>query len=149
MTAGWEEYTDPRLVALYDLWGPSRPDLAFYLRLAAELPATSVADIGCGTGLLACQLARRGHQVTGVDPSPAMLEVARHRPGGDRVRWIEGDASRLEEAGFDLAVMTGHVAQVIARRPELADDVGRDLAASGVHARPTRPAEAPAGGAPR
>jgi SAM-dependent methyltransferase len=111
---GWEEYSDPRLVALYDLWGPSRADLAFYIGLATELPASSVVDIGCGTGLLACELARRGHQVTGVDPSPAMLDVARHRPGGERVRWIEGEAGLLDEAGADLAVMTGHVAQVIA-----------------------------------
>jgi SAM-dependent methyltransferase len=112
--AGWEEFNDPRLVALYNLWGPSRPDLEFYLRLAAELSASSVADIGCGTGLLACELARRGHQMTGVDPSPVMLDVARRRPGGRRVRWIEGDASLLEEARYDLAVMSGHVAQVIA-----------------------------------
>lgn len=112
--AGWEEFTDPRLVALYDLWGPSRPDLAFYLGLAAELSASSVVDVGCGTGLLACELARRGHEVTAVDPSPAMLDVARVRPGGERVRWIEGDASLLDEAGAELAVMTAHVPQVIA-----------------------------------
>jgi SAM-dependent methyltransferase len=112
--AGWEEFTDPRLVALYDLWGPARTDLAFSIGLAAELSVSSVVDIGCGTGLLACELARRGHQVTGVDPSPAMLDVARHRPGGERVRWIEGDASLLEPGQADLAVMTGHVAQVIA-----------------------------------
>lgn len=111
--AGWEEYTDPRLVALYDLWGPSRPDLVFYTGLAMELPASSVADIGCGTGVLASELARRECLVTGVDPSPAMLDVARHRPDGERVRWIEGDASLLDEAEYDLAIMTGHVAQVI------------------------------------
>ena len=51
--------------------------------------------------------------MTGVDPSPAILDVARHRPDGERVRWIEGDASLLDEAEYDLAIMTGHVAQVI------------------------------------
>ncbi len=112
--ATFEEYTDARLVDLYDLWGPFRADTAFYIGLAAELSASSIVDIGCGTGLLACELARRGHQVTGVDPSPAMLEFARHRPGGDLVRWIEGDATRLDEAQADLAIMMGHVAQVIA-----------------------------------
>ena len=71
--AAFAEYTDPRLVALYDLWGPNRADTAFYLGLAVELAASSIVDIGCGTGLLACELARRGHPVTGVDPSPAML----------------------------------------------------------------------------
>lgn len=111
--AAFEEYTDPRLVALYDLWDPSRADTAFYLGLAAELSASSIIDIGCGTGLLTCELAQRGHHMTGVDPSPAMLDVARHRPGGELVRWIEGDVSRLDEVEADLVVMTGHVAQVI------------------------------------
>jgi predicted TPR repeat methyltransferase len=57
--AAFEEYSDPRLVALYDLWGPTRADTAFYIGLAAELAASSIVDIGCGTGLRACELARR------------------------------------------------------------------------------------------
>jgi len=52
--------------------------------------------------------------VTGVDPAAAMLAVARSRPGGDRVRWIDGEATQLDQEMADLAVMTGHVAQVIA-----------------------------------
>jgi hypothetical protein len=42
-----------------------------------------------------------------------MLDIARHRPYGDRVLWIEGDASRLGTPGADLAIMTGHVAQFL------------------------------------
>jgi hypothetical protein len=49
--------------------------------------------------------------VTGVDPAPAMVDIARHRPYGDRVHWIDGDASRLGTPDADLAIMTGHVAQ--------------------------------------
>ncbi len=107
-----EEYDDPRLVALYDLLNPYADDTAFYIDLASDERASSIVDIGCGTGLLACELARRGHQLTGVDPSAAMLDVARRRPGAGRVRWVEGDASRLGDARADLAIMTGHVAQV-------------------------------------
>ena len=111
----FREFTDPRLAAVYDALGPDRADTDFYLELAAELAASSVADIGCGTGLLACELAQRGHAVTGVDPAAAMLEVARHRPGADRVRWIEGEAAALGTGrAADLAIMSGHVAQVIA-----------------------------------
>src|SRR5436305_11560356 len=40
-----------------------------------------------------------------------MLRVARQRPYGDRVRWIEGGTSRLGTPDADLAIMTGHVAQ--------------------------------------
>jgi SAM-dependent methyltransferase len=110
----FREFTDPRMAAVYDALGPDRADTGFYLVLAAELAASSVVDIGCGTGLLACELARRGHAVTGVDPSAAMLDVARGRPGADLVRWIEGEAAALGGGLADLAVMSGHVAQVIA-----------------------------------
>ncbi|SAK59825.1 class I SAM-dependent methyltransferase [Caballeronia ptereochthonis] len=104
-------YSDPRLVALYDTLNPFAPDTAFYLALAET--AGHVVDLGCGTGLLACELAKRGQRVTGIDPSPEMLRVARSRPGGDKVTWIEGDALALPFAGAaDLLVMTGHVAQV-------------------------------------
>jgi SAM-dependent methyltransferase len=70
-----------------------------------------IVDVGCGTGLITCELAREGYRVIGVDPAPAMLRVARQRSYGDRVRWIEGDVSRLGAPDADLAIMTGHVAQ--------------------------------------
>ncbi|KAK44714.1 methyltransferase type 11 [Caballeronia jiangsuensis] len=104
-------YDDPRLVALYDVLNPFASDTAFYLALAES--AEHVVDLGCGTGLLACELAKRGHRVTGIDPSAQMLRVARARPEGDKVTWIEGDASALPFVGMaDLLVMTGHVAQI-------------------------------------
>lgn len=109
----FQEFHDPRLVALYDVSGGARPDTAFYVDLAARLPASSIVDVGCGTGAITCELARRGYRVTGVDPAPLMLEVARRRPGGDRVRWIAGDASSLDGPPADLAIMSAHVAQVI------------------------------------
>lgn len=105
-------YTDPRLVAVYDAENAARHDTDFYIDLAAELDAERVADLGCGTGVLACDLARRGHRVTGVDPAAAMLAVARTRPGAGEVAWVEGTAADLTSDAFDLVVMTGHVAQV-------------------------------------
>jgi ubiquinone/menaquinone biosynthesis C-methylase UbiE len=105
-------YGDPRLVDLYDLLNPAAADTAFYLDLAQSLGAIRVLDIGCGTGLLACALAERGHDVTGVDPSAAMLAVARSRAGGERVTWIEGEAGAARSADADFALMSGHVAQV-------------------------------------
>ncbi|HMJ77667.1 MAG TPA: class I SAM-dependent methyltransferase, partial [Iamia sp.] len=47
------------------------------------------------------------------DPAAASLAVARGKPGADRVRWIDGDATTLPpDLAVDLAVMTGNVAQV-------------------------------------
>ncbi|MDP9153861.1 MAG: class I SAM-dependent methyltransferase [Pseudomonadota bacterium] len=104
-------YTDPRLVALYDTLNPAAADTAFYLALAAG--KDRVIDIGCGTGLLTCELAAQGAHVIGIDPAPAMLKVARKRPHADRVDWIEGDARALTVLPpADLVLMTGHVAQV-------------------------------------
>lgn len=111
--APFEEFSDPRLVALYDFIDSVRSDAPFYARLAADLGVTSVIDVGCGTGAITCDLARLGYRVTGIDPAPAMLEVARARPGGHLVRWIEGDAANLDGPPADLALMTAHVAQVI------------------------------------
>jgi SAM-dependent methyltransferase len=108
-----ESYADPRLAALYDALNPSGASTAFYLGLAGPPPAR-ILDMGCGTGLLACEFAARGHDVTGADPAAAMLAVARDRPGGDRVRWIQADAAGLATpARFDLIVMTGHVFQLL------------------------------------
>ena len=53
------------------------------------------------------------YEVTGVDPARASLDVARGKPGAERVRWIDGDATRLPLLRVDLVTMTGNVAQVI------------------------------------
>ena len=108
-----EEFTDPRLVAAYDtlnVYAPgTQPD--FYLGLAQELRAGTVVELGSGTGLVATHLARAGVDVIGLEPSERMLEVARRRPGGERVRWVLGDVSELACHRADMVFMAGHVAQ--------------------------------------
>lgn len=103
-------YYDPLLASFYDLENRWAPDFDFCARLARH--AQSVLDLGCGTGELAVHLAK-GRHVIGVDPAAAMLDVARARPGGDRVTWIEADARTLDLGHrFDLIVLTGHAFQV-------------------------------------
>jgi SAM-dependent methyltransferase len=110
-------YADTRLAALYDALNPPGDDTRFYLSLPGP-PPQHILDMGCGTGQLACAFAAQGHRVTGADPAAAMLAVARGRPGGDQVRWIQADAAGLTgPARFDLIVLTGHVFQLL-----LADD---------------------------
>ncbi len=109
----FSEFYDPRLVAIYDTVNPIAGYEGFYLDLAAKLPASTIIDVGCGTGLLTCELAKRGHRLIGVEPSSAMLALARRRACGERVDWVVGDALGLGEVGADLALMTGHVAQII------------------------------------
>jgi 2-polyprenyl-3-methyl-5-hydroxy-6-metoxy-1,4-benzoquinol methylase len=75
-------FEDPRLARVYDPLDPDRRDLDVYVDVATELGARSVLDVGCGTGTFACLLARRGVEVTAVDPAAASLEVARAKKGG-------------------------------------------------------------------
>ena len=71
------------------------------LRLLGEGPGR-LLDAGCGGGANAAALAEHGWQVTGVDVSPAQLELAR----GRGVEVVEADAAALpfDDAGFDAAV---------------------------------------------
>ena len=54
-----------------------------------------VVDIGCGPGNAARLAARRGAQVTAIDPSPAMLRVARAVGRGPGIVWSEGSAETV------------------------------------------------------
>jgi SAM-dependent methyltransferase len=121
-------FATQRLAEIYDLVEGERGDLDHYLAIAAEFGARSVLDVGCGTGTFACLLADRGIEVTGVEPAAASLDIARSKPGAERVRWLHGDATTLPELQVDLATMTANVSHVI-----LADD---DWSATlrGVHA---------------
>jgi len=105
-------FAEPRLAEIYDAHDADRSDLDVYAAMVDEMGARTVLDIGCGTGTFACLLARRGIEVTAVDPAAASLEVARRKPGADRVRWVPGEATALPPLQVDMAVMTGNVAQV-------------------------------------
>jgi SAM-dependent methyltransferase len=105
-------FADRRLAELYDPLDPDRSDLDAYATIADELGARSVLDIGCGTGTFACLLASRGIDVVAVDPAVASLDVARGKPGADRVTWVAGDATALPPLRVDLVTMTANVAQV-------------------------------------
>jgi 2-polyprenyl-3-methyl-5-hydroxy-6-metoxy-1,4-benzoquinol methylase len=44
--------------------------------MVVSVESTNVLDVGCGSGPLFEPLARRGTKVTGIDPAPAMVELA-------------------------------------------------------------------------
>ncbi len=104
---------DPRLVDLYDGDNPDGPDHDFYRSLADSLGAQRILDVGCGTGLLTVSLASSGRFVVGVDPSRSVIEFASRRVGGEHVQWVLGDSRAIPADGFDLAILSGNVAQHI------------------------------------
>jgi demethylmenaquinone methyltransferase / 2-methoxy-6-polyprenyl-1,4-benzoquinol methylase len=80
--------------------------------LAAVKPGDRALDLCCGTGDIAFALAARGAEVTGLDFSDKMLEVAQSRsqkqPAGiPRVKFMQGDAQRLPfpDNSFDVVTV--------------------------------------------
>ena len=107
-----EHYINPRLVDIYDLENPWSEDTDYYLSLATK-KEMNILDLGCGTGILTCAFAAKGHFVTGVDPSPQMIEKAKKKNHADKVNWICSPAENFHSnQKFDLITMTGHVFQI-------------------------------------
>jgi SAM-dependent methyltransferase len=59
--------------------GPMFDRLRGAVDMVVDLKAANVLDVGCGSGPLFEPLAGRGIKVTGIDPAPAMVELARKR----------------------------------------------------------------------
>jgi ubiquinone/menaquinone biosynthesis C-methylase UbiE len=90
------EYLDGR--------APYAPGLFERIALLCKLgPTSRVLDLGCGPGQIAVALAPFVGHVTGVDPEPKMLEVA--RAASSDVEWILGSSYELPPLR-ELALVT-------------------------------------------
>jgi SAM-dependent methyltransferase len=67
-------------------------------------PGRLTLDIGCGEGRLSRDLAERGHDVIGIDPSPKVIAAAREL--SPELEFVEADAANMpiEDESVDLAV---------------------------------------------
>ena len=127
-----EHYDNPLLAELYDIQCGWSEDRDFYLALAGTSPK-SILDLGCGTGLLCRRYAERGHDVTGADPSPAMLDVAHRNAGAAAIDWMLASAQSFRSAKrYDLIISTGHAFQVL----EDDADILAGLATMRLHLKP-------------
>lgn len=101
----------------WDPQGPQRPlhDLnpvrLGYVRERVELAGAQVLDVGCGGGLLSEALAREGAQVTALDLSPELVEIA-------KLHLLE---SRLTQPSLHVDYLLTSVEALAAERPGVFD----------------------------
>ncbi|RMH53510.1 MAG: methyltransferase domain-containing protein [Bacteroidetes bacterium] len=101
LVAGARAYEALHVPALFRQWCPR------VLDAAGVQAGDRVLDVACGTGVLAreaaCRVGRSG-EVSGVDPGPGMLAVAREL--GPTIAWHEGVAESLPypDGSFDAVV---------------------------------------------
>jgi len=101
----------------YDkIWGKRDydADVKFLADFFRKYHCRSVIDIGCGTGNHALRLSKMGYQVTGVDVSSTMLEIAKAKDKEAKIKFIKGDMKKLEKVvpkgqRFDAAICLGQV----------------------------------------
>ncbi len=76
-----------------------------YEIVTKNLPRVSkILDLGCGTGMLLSELARRSGFVVGIDSSPGMLELARKRGGGAALVLADADHLPFVNCSFDAVI---------------------------------------------
>ena len=96
------------LAELYELqYANYRDDIAFYARIAERLGATRILELGAGNGRVSVPLARRGFEISALEPSAKMLSKARTYAAEENVNihFIEADAKDFKlEKRFDLII---------------------------------------------
>jgi SAM-dependent methyltransferase len=85
-------------------------DDLFMIRQFAARSGSPILELACGTGRVLLPLAREGYELTGVDVSAAMLELARQKIAAEglasRVSLVEQDMRSLDlEARFNLVLV--------------------------------------------
>ncbi|MEY2512660.1 MAG: hypothetical protein QOJ89_18 [bacterium] len=94
--------------------GGYRADLDLWRDLAASEDGP-VLDVGAGTGRVALDLARAGHEVVALDREPVFLDELRRRAGALAVQTVVGDAGGFELPGkrFGLIIAPMQTIQLL------------------------------------
>ncbi|HET7871729.1 MAG TPA: methyltransferase domain-containing protein [Terriglobales bacterium] len=87
--------------------------LEFIVSCADAGPDDTVLEVACGPGLLACAFAHVARHVTGIDLTPAMLELARKaqaEQGLSNMSWDQGDVTRLPYPDASFSIVSSRFA---------------------------------------
>jgi SAM-dependent methyltransferase len=91
-------------------------DLPLWRELA-DREGSPVLDVGAGTGRVALDLARRGHEVVALDREPALLDALHERAAGLAVSAVVADARDFAlERRFPLVVVPMQTLQLLGGR---------------------------------
>ena len=103
--------------------GSYAADLPLWEELA-ERCGGPVLELGCGTGRVALHLARRGHEVIGLDRDPELLAALESRGAQLPVSTIEADARSFElEEPASLVLAPTHLLQLLSDSAERAESL--------------------------
>jgi SAM-dependent methyltransferase len=104
-------------------------DLPLWRELAGR-EGSPVLDVGAGTGRVALDLARRGHEVVALDRSAELLEALRERAAGLAITTVAADARDFAiDRRFPIIVVPMQTLQLLGG----ADGRARFLARAGEH----------------
>jgi SAM-dependent methyltransferase len=96
------------------------PGIVRLLRDGGLAHGAHVLDVGCGSGRLAQRLLDAKFEVTGIDASPAMIDLARRGVRGARFEVMRLPARSLDALPpADAVVSTGHVLNYLDSRDDI------------------------------
>ncbi|MCI2398013.1 class I SAM-dependent methyltransferase [Aliiroseovarius subalbicans] len=81
------------------------PSVFAVVLAAAIQDGEDVLDVGCGTGSALRAIAGRAGRLTGIDPTPRMIEIAREHGGGITFQVASAEASLQPDASQDVVLM--------------------------------------------
>ena len=95
-----EQVFDEDYLYFYEPWQSDEAnnrEAELVWELLELVPGSTVLDLACGHGRIANRLAERGARVTGLDATPAFLDLARADAAerGVEVEYVEGDMREL------------------------------------------------------
>jgi SAM-dependent methyltransferase len=106
-------------------------DLPLWRHLAREAGGP-VLDVGAGTGRVALDLARAGHEVTALDIDADLLAALETRADGLPVRTLVSDASDFDAGSFALVAVPMQTIQLVADRHGFFASARRAVAPDGL-----------------
>jgi SAM-dependent methyltransferase len=106
-------------------------DLPLWRHLAREAGGP-VLDVGAGTGRVALDLARAGHEVTALDIDADLLAALETRADGLPVRTLVSDASDFDAGTFALVAVPMQTIQLVADRHGFFASARRAVAPDGL-----------------